>query len=109
MVVVSTFMTRPWAGVETEMMASLLHLSGVQGRRDDDDGVPLLPWCVDWCAGGLGQVDGLHVGGEQQVYWYLCGLHNVLACHNVSQQLVCKICQQFYQQTNCSLLLDSKA
>ena len=95
MVVVSTFMTRPWAGVETEMMASLLHLSGVQG----------LPWCVDWCAGGLGQVDGLHVGVEQHVYWYVCGLHSFLACHNVSQKLVCKFCQQFYQQTNCSPLM----
>ena len=43
MVVVPTYMTRPLAGVETEMMASLLHLSGVQGRREDVDGVPLLP------------------------------------------------------------------
>ena len=44
MVVMPTYTTRPWAGVETKMMASLFHLSGVQGRRgDDDDGVPLLP------------------------------------------------------------------
>ena len=43
MVVMPTYTIRPWAGVETKMMASLFHLSGVQGRRGDDDGVPLLP------------------------------------------------------------------